>query len=80
MPQPKIDCVHTYGDLRVRINGMLHLHVVTKKVTGIQSWYEGDAKRVYFIEISFDSGEPMLMEYVDFSNWSRILKLLDENL
>jgi hypothetical protein len=78
--RPEIECVRSYGDIRIRINGVLHLCVPLKDFAGLQAWYEGDAKRIYFLEINLKGAEPILCEYVDESNWTRILKLLDGNL
>lgn len=76
----KIIAKRNYHGIRIYINDILHLVILIKNYNGIQSWYEGDKKRIYYIEVSFKEGEPILIEYSDFDNWKTILKLIDNNL
>lgn len=76
----KITIKRNYSNVRIYINGILHLSAVLVNYNGIQSWYEGDKNRIYFIEISFKEGEPILLEYTNFDNWKTILKLIDDNI
>ena len=71
----------TSGKLKIYINEILHLLIISKNLNGIHSWYDVINKnKIYSIEISFKNGNTILMEYVDFKNWKSILKLLNENL
>ncbi len=76
----KIEVSKGYGSLRIHINGILHLAITTKNHDGVQSWYEGNKKRLYFIEFYRKKGSPILLEYTEVENWKNILTLLDENL
>lgn len=78
--KPKIECFRDYYHLKIYINGLLHLHLNMENHDGFQSWYEGNKKRIYFIEMCRKQGEPILLGYDDLEIWETILKLLDENI
>jgi hypothetical protein len=73
-----ISITHTIKDLRIYIDGVLHVHLLCDKYVGLQSWIERDGK--YCIELSVSEGKNILMEYENKETWVAILKLLDENL
>lgn len=80
MTRPQIRAERTYYSLRIYINDILHLEVRMDNHDGVQSWYEGDNHRNYFIEFYRKKGDPILLEYDNFENWKEILKLINENI
>jgi len=80
MAKPSIRAERTYYSLRIYINDSLHLELRMENHDGVQSWYEGDRYRNYFIEFYRKEGEPILLGYDDVDNWKEVLKLIDENL
>lgn len=84
---PKITCETDYRDVRVYINGILHIIIPRPNVKNesrdsitLQSYYVGSRKaRRYFIEWSNGNSS----DYYGYDNinvWKEILKLLDENI
>jgi hypothetical protein len=69
---------HTIKDLRIYIDGILHVHLLSDRYVGMQAWIERDGK--YCIELTVSEGKNILMEYENKETWAAILKLLDENL
>lgn len=76
----KITAQVSYSKFKVYINDILHIMFLTKNYNGVQSWFEGDQTRTYFIEIYLKVGEPILLEYDAWENWTNILKLIDEKV
>ena len=74
----KITSKSNYNFVRIYILKILHLTFKVSNYNGIQSWYEGDKKRLYFIEINFKEGEPITLEYTNRKTWIHILKLIDD--
>lgn len=68
----------TIKDLRIYIDGILHVHLLSDRYVGLQSWIDGGTK--YCIELTVSEGSNILMEYENKETWVAILKLLDENL
>jgi hypothetical protein len=75
---PSITLTHTIKDLRIYIDGILHVHLLSDKYVGLQSWIDGGAK--YCIELTVSEGKNIKMEYENKQTWVAILKLLDENM
>jgi len=80
MAAKKIIAKKSFHGIKIYINDILHISFLMENYTGIQSWYEGNKTKIYYIEISFKEGEQLLLEYTEFDNWKTILKLIDENL
>ena len=76
----KIKIKRDFQNLRIYINGILHLEIRMNNHDGVQSWYEGSKKKMYFIEFYRKEGGPILMGYDEFEIWETILKLIDENI
>lgn len=76
----KIIATRDYFSLRIYINDLLHFEVQMENHDGVQSWYEGTKKRMYYIEFYRKQGEPIMLAYDDVKNWEIILKLIDENI
>lgn len=84
---PKIHCEQDYRDIRIYINGMLHIIIprpivseVTKDSIRLQSYLVGSrAAKRYFIEVG--TGENAdYYGYDNFEMWKRVLELLDQNI
>jgi len=74
----KIEAKSDSEDVRIYINGLLHLRFPRDKNIKIQSWIEGHSKR-FIIEIWTKKHQ----DYVVYDNkpmWEKVLKLLDEHL
>jgi hypothetical protein len=65
------------GWLKLRINGLLHLRIKLDAIVGIQSWYEGDEHRTYYLEFTTKYPQEILSVYESRDLWADILKLLD---
>lgn len=76
----KAEIVHTIKDLRIYIDGILHVHLLSDRYVGMQSWIDGDKKQKYYIELTVSKGKNILMEYQTKETWLAVLKLLDENM
>jgi hypothetical protein len=74
----KVTCKSDSEDIRIYINGILHLRLPRDKNIKLQSWIEGHTK-TYNIEI-WCANHQDLMSYDNKTLWSDILKILDENL
>lgn len=78
----KIICNNSPKDVRIYIDGILHLLVLRKKFIGIQSWFEFSTERtykIYKIEI-YTKNKTVLVEHYNKKSWTTILNLLDKNL
>ena len=63
--------------IKIRINGLLHLSFLQEEFVGIQSWIKGyDVDRKYFVEITTKT-TTITSEYDNLDKWTSILKLLD---
>lgn len=76
----KIECTRDYYSLRIYINDILHVEIRMENHDGVQSWYEGSRKRMYFIEFYRKEGDPILLGYDEVENWKAVLKLIDANI
>lgn len=62
--------------LRVKINGLVHLHIEQEKLTGFQAWEKGRPATSWLIEFSTTTG-PILAEYAERTLWAEILQGLE---
>jgi len=76
----KAEITHTIKDLRIYIDGILHVHLLSDRYVGMQSWIDGDKKQKHYIEITVSKGKNILMAYDSKETWVAILKLIDENI
>lgn len=74
----KIEAKSDSEDIRLYIDGTLHLRFPRDKNIKIQSWIEGHSK-LYVIEI-WAKGHQDHMAYDNKPMWEKILKLLDEHI
>jgi len=68
----------TYEQLKVYINGQLHLQIKLMDLVGFQSWIHGEAE--YFIEYYFSSRDKITTVYGDKERWSAMLDILDKHV
>ena len=74
----KITCQSDSEDIRIYIDGILHLRFPRDKNIKIQSWIETDSK-LFIIKI-WCAGHVDQTSYDNKTLWSDILKLIDENI
>jgi hypothetical protein len=77
---PKIKVNRTFKSLKIYINKILHLELRIKNHDGVQSWFEGDNNKMYYIEFYRIKGEPILLEYNDIKVWKLMLEIIDKNI
>ena len=73
-----ISITHTIKDLRIYIDGILHVHLLSDRYVGMQAWIESNTK--YCIEITVSKGKNIKMEYENKQTWLDVLELLDKNM
>ena len=74
----KVTCRSDSEDIRIYIDGILHLRFPRDKNIKIQSSVEGHTKS-FVIEI-WCAGHTDHITYDNKSIWSKILRLIDENI
>lgn len=74
----KVTCRSDSEDIRIYIDGILHLRFPRDKNIKIQSWVEGHTKS--FIIEMWCAEHTDHMAYDNKVIWSEILKLIDENI
>lgn len=77
---PKIEIKRDYQAFRIYINDLLHLQIIMSNHDGVQTWYEGTQKRMYFIEFYRKEGQPIQLTYDEVGTWKEIIKLIDSNI
>lgn len=70
-------CESDPTDIRIFINGTLHLFLRRSEIVSFQSWYVN--KNNLKIEI-YTNTRDILLEYNSVEKWKEILKLLNENI
>jgi hypothetical protein len=73
-----VTCKSDSEDIRVYIDGILHLRIPRDKNIRLQSWIEGNAK-TYNIKIWCKKHQDC-MSYDNKQLWSDVLKVLNENI
>ncbi len=66
------------SDVKIYIDGILHLRFVQQQLIGIQSWKEGPSW--FSIEYYFKEAKPILCAYDNIDKWKAVLKQIDEKL
>ena len=74
----KIEAKSDSEDVRIYVNGLLHLKFPRDKNTKIQSWIEGHSK-LYIITI-WTVGHEDYVAYDNKKMWEQVLNLLDKHL
>lgn len=67
-----------YEQLRIYINGILHIQLKLQDLIGFQSWIHGE--REYYIEYYFQGNNKITTAYGEKDKWVAILKLLEDNI
>lgn len=67
-----------YEQLRVYINGVLHLHLKLLDLIGFQSWIHGSNE--YYIEYTFKDNTKITSAYQSKNMWMEILQHLSDEI
>lgn len=78
--KPDITITRTIKDIRIYIDGILHVHLLSDRYVGMQSWIDGDKHKVYYIELTVSKGKNIVMTYQTKQTWLDVLELLDKNM
>jgi hypothetical protein len=73
-----VTCKSDSEDIRIFVDGILHLRIPRDKNIKVQSWVEGHTK-TFIIEIWCKNHQDH-MSYDNKKLWSDILSVLDENI
>lgn len=76
--KPKPEAKSSSTDIRIYIDGLLHIKIPKDRNTKINSWIEKDSK-IYNIEI-WSVGHTVGLEYDTKELWCEILELLDKHI
>lgn len=74
-----IICKSDHRDLRIYINGSLHIHLLKSNYLMLQSYLVGSENQIYHIDI-YTTSTLLDLEYDDRELWVEILNLLDKNI
>ena len=74
----KVKCKSDSEDIRIYIDGVLHIRIPRDKNIKIQSWIEGHSK-LYFIQI-WCAEHQGVYEYDNKDKWVEVLNLLDKHI
>lgn len=66
---------NNHYDIRIKFNGILHVHIPKAKYLGLQSWRDGDNN--FSIEYHLIGGN-IICEYDTIEKWTFILDELDK--
>jgi hypothetical protein len=74
----KMEITHTrlYEQLKIYIDGKIHLHLKLLDLVGFQSWIHGSNE--YFIEYYFSTRDKITTVYGTKEKWFAILDILDK--
>lgn len=64
-------------ELKIYIDGTLHLSLKTRDIVAIQSWI---SENEYCIEFSYSSGCQVRSAYSSKEKWTEVLKIVDKNI
>ncbi len=67
----------SHYDIKVRIDGLVHVYIDRRKFIGYHSYFENGTRLV--IEYHYKGGH-ILTEFDTFQKWSSVLKELDKKL
>lgn len=74
----KLTSIRKWEQLKIYINGSLHLYLKLQDLISIQSWVHSSCE--YYIEYTFVSGTKLTSGYTSIEKWKEVLKILDENI
>lgn len=66
-----------YEQLKIYINGQLHIQLKLLDMVGFQTWIHGEAE--HFIEYYFSTRDKITSVYGDRELWSAVLDVLDKH-
>jgi hypothetical protein len=72
----KVTFERKYEQLRIYINGCVHIHLKLQDLIAFQSWVHG--KSEFYIEYTYLGGTKVTSGYTEIEKWKSILKILDE--
>lgn len=67
-----------YEQLKIYVDGHLHLHLKLLDLTGFQSWIHGSNE--FFIEYYFSTGNKITTVYGTKDKWFKMLDILDKQI
>jgi hypothetical protein len=73
----KIEVEISFFHLKIKFNGLVHLHINRSDFLGYQSWIDGPK---YCIEFTMKNNSVILCEYDTMEKFRTILEQLDERL
>lgn len=73
----KVTSKRQFEQLRIYVNGKLHLLLKLTDLIGFQSWVHGEKE--YFTEYYFSSGAKITTSYCKKEDWIAILNCLGES-
>lgn len=73
----KITISQEYRTLKIYVNDLLHFEMRRVFYRGMQSWTDGDASSMYYIEIYLE-GVTIQLEYDNKELWEGILKAINQ--
>lgn len=71
-----IKVIEEQDHIRIYIKGLLHLHIATAELVGVQSWIERGNK-TFAIEYTFSAGAVITSEYSSRATFETILKAME---
>ncbi len=74
----KVEAKSDSEDVRIYINGLLHIRFPRDKNVTLHSWIEGHSKR-YVIDI-FSKGHTERVSYDNRIIWEKVLRLIDKHI
>lgn len=73
-----VTSTRAHNQLKVYVNGKLHLLIKLTGFIGLQSWIDGTNE--YFVECSYSKGAKITMTYGERDIWEKILAVLDSTI
>lgn len=67
-----------YEQLKIYINGHIHLYLKLLDLICFQSWIHGENE--YFIEFYFSNANKITLVYGTKDKWIKVLEILDKNI
>lgn len=73
-----VTCTRKYEQLKIHINGQLHLYIKLLDLVGFQTWIHGENE--HFIEFYFSTRDKITTVYGRKELWLEVLALLDKHI
>ena len=65
-----------YEQLKIYINGLIHLNIKLLDLLGFQTWIHGEKE--YFVEYYYKDGSKITTAYGEKDIWEKVLKIIEE--